>query len=135
MVLGFGDSTKGMTRIWDHFVILVVCGLVIFKPQIMLRPNRTISKSYWIQEYNYIRTLTVHIFYLLGTLGIYQRNGYRNGRPRYVKYGGNWPSWGYPTMYLTWHHNAWAVRAQTWGGPSHPILWTRSLDNWKQCPV
>ena len=37
MVLGFGDPTKGMTRIWGHFVILVGCGLVIFKPQIMLK--------------------------------------------------------------------------------------------------
>ena len=32
-----GTTTKGMTRIWGHFVILVVCGLVIFKPQIMLK--------------------------------------------------------------------------------------------------
>ena len=37
MVLGFGDPTKGMTRIWGHFVILVGCELVTFKPQIMLR--------------------------------------------------------------------------------------------------
>ena len=99
-----------------------------------LRPNTTISKSYWIQEYNYIRTFTVHIFYLLGTLGIYQRTGTTNGRPRYTKYGGNWPSWGYPTMHLTWRSNYgghWAVRAQTWGGPSHPLLWKRST---ARCP-
>ena len=37
LVLGFGDPTEGMTRIWGHFVILVVCGLVIFKPQFMLK--------------------------------------------------------------------------------------------------
>ena len=37
MVLGFGDPTKGMTRIWGHFVILVGCKLVTFKPQIMLK--------------------------------------------------------------------------------------------------
>ena len=36
LVLGFGDPTKGMKRIWDHFVILVGCGHVIFKPQFML---------------------------------------------------------------------------------------------------
>ena len=41
MVLGFGDPTKGMTRIWDHFVILDVCECVILRPQIML----TISAS------------------------------------------------------------------------------------------
>ena len=37
MVLGFGDPTKGMTRIWGHFVILDVCECVILRPQIMLR--------------------------------------------------------------------------------------------------
>ena len=37
LVLGFGDPTKGMTRIWDHFVILAGCDHVIFKPQFMLR--------------------------------------------------------------------------------------------------
>ena len=37
LVLGFGDPTKGMTRIWGHFVILVGCELVTFKPQIMLK--------------------------------------------------------------------------------------------------
>ena len=36
MVLGFGDPTKGMTRIWGHFVILDVCECVILRPQIML---------------------------------------------------------------------------------------------------
>ena len=36
MVLGFGDPTKGMTRIWGHFVILDVCECVILSPQIML---------------------------------------------------------------------------------------------------
>ena len=36
MVLGFGDPTKGMTRIWGHFVILVGCERVILRPQIML---------------------------------------------------------------------------------------------------
>ena len=36
LVLGFGDPTKGMTRIWGHFVILVGCERVTFKPQIML---------------------------------------------------------------------------------------------------
>ena len=37
LVLGFGDPTKGMTRIWVHFVILFGCELVTFKPQIMLK--------------------------------------------------------------------------------------------------
>ena len=37
MVLGFGDPTKGMTRIWGHFVILVGCECVIIRPQIMLK--------------------------------------------------------------------------------------------------
>ena len=37
MVLGFGDPTKGMTRIWGHFVILVGCERVILRPQIMLK--------------------------------------------------------------------------------------------------
>ena len=37
MFLGFEGPTKGMTTIWSHFVILVVCKLVIFKPQIMLK--------------------------------------------------------------------------------------------------
>ena len=36
MVLGFGDPTKGMTRIWGHFVILDVCECVILRLQIML---------------------------------------------------------------------------------------------------
>ena len=36
LVLGFGDPTKGMTRIWGHFVILGVCECVILGPQIML---------------------------------------------------------------------------------------------------
>ena len=36
LVLGFGDPTKGMTRIWGHFVILVGCERVILRPQIML---------------------------------------------------------------------------------------------------
>ena len=36
MVLGFGDPTKDMTRIWGHFVILDVCECVILSPQIML---------------------------------------------------------------------------------------------------
>ena len=36
LFLGFEGPTKGMTTIWSHFVILVVCKLVIFKPQIML---------------------------------------------------------------------------------------------------
>ena len=36
MVLGFGGPTKGMTRIWGHFVILDVCECVILRPQIML---------------------------------------------------------------------------------------------------
>ena len=38
LVLGFGDPTKGMTRIWGHFVILVGCERVILRPQIMLSP-------------------------------------------------------------------------------------------------
>ena len=33
---GFGGPTKGMTRIWCHFVILDVCECVILRPQIML---------------------------------------------------------------------------------------------------
>ena len=36
MVLGFGGPTKGIMIIWVHFVILVGCELVTFKPQIML---------------------------------------------------------------------------------------------------
>ena len=32
-----GDPTKGMTRIWDHFVILDVCECVMLRPQIMLK--------------------------------------------------------------------------------------------------
>ena len=36
LVLGFGDPTKGMTRIRGHFVILVGCERVILRPQIML---------------------------------------------------------------------------------------------------
>ena len=39
MVLGFGDPTKGMTRIWGHFVILDVCECVILRPHIMLNPR------------------------------------------------------------------------------------------------
>ena len=35
-----------MTRIWGHFVILVVCGLVIFKPQFMLNIKRTVFTLY-----------------------------------------------------------------------------------------
>ena len=45
MVLGFGDPTKGMTRIWGHFVILGVCECVILRPQIMLKPFRAGSKA------------------------------------------------------------------------------------------
>ena len=37
--MGFGDPTKGMTRIWGHFVILVGCERVILRPQIMLKPK------------------------------------------------------------------------------------------------
>ena len=37
MVLGFGGPTKGIMIIWVHFVILVGCELVTFKPQIMLK--------------------------------------------------------------------------------------------------
>ena len=117
----------------DLELLKVIDQVITYIPSVyFLRPNRTISKSYWIQEYNYIRTFIVYIFYLQGTLGTYRINGFRNGRPRYVKYGGNWPSWGYPTMYLTWHHKAWAVRAQTWSGPSHPLLWKRSS---ARCPT
>ena len=47
MLLVFGDPTKGMTRMWGHFVILVVCGLVIFKPQIMLRRSSYFSTFLW----------------------------------------------------------------------------------------
>ena len=36
LVLGFGGPTKGIMMIWVHFVILVGCELVTFKPQIML---------------------------------------------------------------------------------------------------
>ena len=36
MILGFGDPTKGMTRIWGHFVILVGCERVILRPRITL---------------------------------------------------------------------------------------------------
>ena len=49
LVLGFGDPTKGMTRVWDHFVILDVCECVILRPQIMLIPFsilRTLYLSY-----------------------------------------------------------------------------------------
>ena len=37
MVLGFGDPTEGMKKIWSHFVILDVCECVILRPQIMLK--------------------------------------------------------------------------------------------------
>ena len=39
MVLGFGGPTKGIMIIWVHFVILVGCELVTFKPQIMLNDH------------------------------------------------------------------------------------------------
>ena len=50
MVLGFGDSTKGMTRIWGHFVILDVCECVILSPQIMLNDQGLscgLKVKYW----------------------------------------------------------------------------------------
>ena len=39
MVLGFGGPTKGIMIIWVHFVNLVGCELVAFKPQIMLKSS------------------------------------------------------------------------------------------------
>ena len=41
MFLGFGDPTKGTTRIWGHFVILVGCERVILRLQIMLNSSGT----------------------------------------------------------------------------------------------
>ena len=41
-----GDPTKGVTRIWGHFVILVGCERVILRPQIMLTPQDCIF--FWI---------------------------------------------------------------------------------------
>ena len=46
LVLGFGDPTKGMTRIWGHFVILVGCELVTFKPQIKLKGRPKLDHFY-----------------------------------------------------------------------------------------
>ena len=45
LVLGFGDPTKGMTKIWDHFVILDVCKCVILRPQIMLKSSACLGSA------------------------------------------------------------------------------------------
>ena len=42
MVLGFGDLTKGMTRILGHFVILDECECAMLRLQIMLKASRCI---------------------------------------------------------------------------------------------
>ena len=58
---GFGDPTKGMTRIWGHFVILVGCELVTFRPQIMLNKQnllRPTKKSIWVTQ---LHTLPISI--------------------------------------------------------------------------
>ena len=47
MVLGFGDPTNGMTRIWGHFVILVGCECVILRPQIMLRNKPELLQKFF----------------------------------------------------------------------------------------
>ena len=46
MVLGFGDPTKGMTRILGHFVILDECECAILRLQIMLRRNKYMLLRY-----------------------------------------------------------------------------------------
>ena len=53
LILGFGDPTKGMTRIWGHFVILVECECVTFKPQIMLKLKRCLSAVIYFWERNF----------------------------------------------------------------------------------
>ena len=43
MVLGFGDPTKGLTRILGHFVILDECECAILRLQIMLSTDLNYS--------------------------------------------------------------------------------------------
>ena len=59
MVLGFGDPTKGMTRILGHFVILDECECAILRLQIMLSIKILIYKHAFEQLYLSMNVLMI----------------------------------------------------------------------------